>query len=134
MPIRFSIQTNTQSPIYKQIVDQARLAIATGSASPGDPLPSVRALAEELLINPNTIAKAYSQLASEGVIETRPGKGVFFAAKRQVYSKAERARRIDQALENFIQEALCLGFTPDEARKLFEQKLSKLAPDREETP
>jgi GntR family transcriptional regulator len=129
MAIRFNISPGSQSPIYRQIIDQARLAIATGKAQPGDPLPSVRALAEELVVNPNTIAKAYSQLAAEGLIETQPGKGVFFAAIRQVYSQAERARRIDHALETFIQEALCLGLTSGEARALFESKLNRLAPE-----
>ncbi len=128
MPIRFNISPGSQSPIYRQVIDQARLAIATGKAAPGDPLPSVRALAEELVVNPNTIAKAYAQLSSEGLIESHPGKGVFVAQKRQVYTKAERARRIDNALEAFLQEALCLGLTPDEARKLFESKLSQLTP------
>ncbi len=126
MTLRFQISPGSQSPIYRQIVDQARLAIATGKAKPGDALPSVRALAEELVVNPNTIAKAYAQLASEGLIETHPGKGVFFAARRQVYTQAERARRIDHALDAFIQEALCLGLTPAEARDLFNAKLARL--------
>ena len=73
----FQIDFKAGKPVYLQLVDQIRYAAASGSLRPGDPLPSIRPLAEELRINRNTIARAYAELESQGVIETLPGKGCF---------------------------------------------------------
>ena len=94
-----------------------------GAQTPGDPLPSVRALGEQLVINPNTVARAYAELVRDGVIEARPGKGYFIAERRQVYSNQERRRRLAEALETFANEALFLGFTSAEIRKALNRKL-----------
>ena len=116
MSIRFDIQPGTKSPIYRQIVDRVRLAVSTGEAEAGEALPSVRALAEQLVVNPNTVAKAYAELGREGFVETRPGKGVFVAQRREVLSKSERRRRLQEALLAFLREATCEGFGADEIR------------------
>src|SRR6516225_6660753 len=100
-----SVTTGSGTPIYRQIVDQVRLAVATGALRPGDALPSVRGLAERLVINFNTVAKAYGELVRDGVLESLQAKGFFVAEKRQVYSEAERRRRLRQALDAFVQEA-----------------------------
>ncbi len=75
--INLNINTGSNTPIYKQITDQVRLAVASGKLAVDDPLPSIRALAERLVINPNTVARAYTDLAREGLIESRSGRGVF---------------------------------------------------------
>ena len=75
MPFEIQITPGGASPIFRQIVDQVRLAAATGRLMAGDQLPSVRALAERLLVNPNTIAKAYGELSREGIIESQQGRG-----------------------------------------------------------
>lgn len=75
MAFCFQISIGSDSPIYRQLSEQVRLAVATGKLAMGDPLPSVRALAEELVINPNTVARAYAELARDGLIEARPGRG-----------------------------------------------------------
>jgi GntR family transcriptional regulator len=127
MPVfRITIATGAGTPIYRQIVDQVRLGVATGALAPGDSLPSVRGLAEELLINFNTVAKAYGELVREGVLESRQGLGYFAAPKRQIYSKAERLRRLRHAAEDFIHEAVFLDFTADEILKAVEEKLAEL--------
>ena len=113
------------TPLYRQIVDQVRRAVVTGAHAPGEPLPSVRALGEQLVINPNTVARAYAELVRDGVIEARPGKGYFIAARRQVYSKEERRRRLADVLDAFTNEALFLGFTPSEIRKALDRKLEE---------
>jgi GntR family transcriptional regulator len=118
-------------PIYRQIVDQVRLAAATGALGPGDELPSVRALAERLVINPNTVARAYAELASEGTIEGHPGRGMVVARRRQPFTKAERLRRIEAALDAFARQAAGLGFDADEIRQLLDQKLRELKLDPE---
>src|SRR6516225_4396 len=105
-PFHVSITTGAGTPIYRQIVDQVRLAVATGVVAPGSEMPSVRALAERLLINFNTVAKAYGELVRDGVLESLQGKGFFVAEKRQVYSRAERLRRLRRAAEDFIHEAV----------------------------
>ena len=73
----FQIDFKTGKPVYLQLVDQIRYAAASGRLRPGEPLPSIRPLAEELRVNRNTIAKAYAELESQGIIETIPGKGCF---------------------------------------------------------
>src|SRR5579871_991374 len=88
------VTTGAGTPIYRQIVDQVRLAVATGTLSPGEALPSVRSLAEQLVINFNTVSKAYAELVREGVLESLQGKGFFVAQKRQIYSRGERLRRL----------------------------------------
>src|SRR5215472_8656142 len=109
---QMTITTGAGTPIYRQIVDQVRLGVATGALAPGDPLPSVRALADRLLINANTVAKAYADLVRDGVLASQQGLGFFVASqKHQVYSRAERRRRLNQALEAFVHEAVFLDFT-----------------------
>jgi GntR family transcriptional regulator len=120
------ITTGSGTPIYRQIVEQVRLAVATGELAPGAALPSVRTLAERLVINFNTVAKAYAELVRDGVLESLQGKGFFVAQKRQVYSRAERLRRLRQAVDDFIHEAVFLDFTADEIRGAVDDKLAAL--------
>jgi GntR family transcriptional regulator len=120
------IATGSGTPIYRQIVDQVRLGMATGALTAGDPMPSVRGLAERLVVNANTVVKAYAELVRDGVLESRHGLGFFVAPKRQVYSKAERLRRLRQALDAFVQEAVFLDFTDDEIRQAVDDKLAEL--------
>ena len=122
-----NITTGAGTPIYRQIGDQVRLGVATGALAPGDPLPSVRSLADRLVINANTVAKAYAELVRDGVLESQQGLGFFVAnKKRQVYSRAERLRRLHQALDAFVHEAVFLDFTADEIRKAVDEKLADL--------
>jgi GntR family transcriptional regulator len=125
MSFEISIVTGSDVPIYRQIVDQVCRAIAIGQLSPGDRLPSVRTLAEDLVINPNTVRKTYADLVRQGVLESRQGIGVFVARRRTVYTKAERTRRIDTALEAFVNEGVYLGFTPEEMQEALLRKLEQ---------
>ena len=129
MALTFRISTGTPTPIYRQIVDQVRHAVAVVAQRPGDALPSVRALAEQLVVNANTVAKAYSELVHDGLIEARPGRGYFVADRRQIYARAERLRRLEQALGAFLSETLVLGFTPAEIRAALDKKLAAIEPD-----
>ncbi len=127
MAFPIEIVTGSGAPIYRQIVDQIRLGVATGALPPGEALPSVRSLAERLVVNANTVAHAYAELVRDGVLESHQGRGVFVASrKRQVYSRAERLRRLQQALDAFVHEAVFLDFTPDEIRKAVDDKLDEL--------
>jgi GntR family transcriptional regulator len=83
-------------------------------------------LAERLLVNPNTIAKAYSELARERVIDSQQGRGVFVAPLRQRYNKAERARRLTPVLDAFVHEGVALGYDAEEMIDALRQRLAKL--------
>src|SRR5689334_11506271 len=109
MPLKVSILTGSDVSIYQQIVDQVCAAIAAGRIAADEALPSVRALAEELVINPNTVARAYGELVREGILESRPGRGMFVSKRRQIYSRAERTRRIEQAVTSLVSQAFRLG-------------------------
>ena len=117
------ILTGSSVPIYRQIVEGVCHAVASGSLRADDQLPSVRELAERLVLNPNTVARAYGELVREGVAEARQGKGVFITERRQVYSDAERARRLDAAVDTLVNEALFLGLDPAEVRDAVDKKL-----------
>jgi GntR family transcriptional regulator len=121
-----SITTGAGVPIYRQIVDQVRLAVATGGLAAGTAMPSVRSLAERLLINVNTVTKAYGELVRDGVLESHHGLGYFVSEKRQIYSKAERLRRLRNAAETFIREAVFLDFDIDDIRNAIDQKVQEL--------
>ncbi len=123
MPLDCRILTGSTTPIYRQLIDQIRLVILRGRLAPGDQLPSVRSLAVRLVINPNTVARAYGDLARDGVIESQQGKGYFVASKRQVYTKAERRRRLAPLLEALVSEAALLDFSADDVVAALEEKL-----------
>jgi GntR family transcriptional regulator len=131
MPLQISISTGSPLPIYRQIAAQIRRAMATRQLLPGEQLPSVRALAEDLVINPNTVARTYADLIRDGILEAQKAKGVFVAQSRPVYTKSERLRKLDAHLEAFVNEGLVLGFSPDELTAALEKKLRQLAADIE---
>jgi GntR family transcriptional regulator len=131
MTLNLHILTGSTVPIYRQIMDQVCQAVACGSLVPGEQLPSVRALAEQLVLNPNTVARTYGELTRDGVLETQKGRGVFVAQRRPVYTQAERTRRLEGPLNSFINDAVVLGFTPDQIRQIVERKLRVIEPARE---
>jgi GntR family transcriptional regulator len=124
------INTGSNVPIYKQITEQVRRAVATGRLAVPDQLPSVRALAESLVLNPNTVARAYADLAREGVIETRPGRGVFLIPKRRVLAREEGRRRLEPLMNTLISEGLAMDFSPEELQEAFARKLSQWRNER----
>lgn len=127
MPLSISVVLGSPTPVYRQIVDQIGAAVASGRLAEEEALPSVRALAEELVLNPNTVARAYTDLARAGIIESRGTRGMFVAPRRQLYTRSERRRRMEPTLDTFVSEALRLGFEPDEVRDLVAEKLKELS-------
>jgi GntR family transcriptional regulator len=110
-------------PIYLQLMEQVRHAIETGALRPGEQLPSIRPLAEELVVNPNTVAKAYRELEHEGVIELRQGAGAFVSNKVPAKKDADRLRAAQAAVATAIEKLRARGVTDDEIRRLFEAEL-----------
>ncbi len=125
MNVRIAISTGSPNPIYRQIAEQVRMAIATGKLRIGDQLPSVRALAEDLVLNPNTVARAYTDLTRDGLIESRSGRGVFIIRKRKVFTREEGRRRLEPLLDALIGEAMAMDFTREELQEAFQKKLSQ---------
>ena len=126
--LMIQIATGDPRPIGKQIVDAVRMKIATGELDPGDQLPSVRGLAQQLTINPNTVAKAYAELTAEGWLESRQGLGLYVAPPRQRLSDAERERRLDEAIQRFLHDVIALDFPPDEVQARLHHEFLALAP------
>ena len=125
MALELSIAIGSSLPIYRQIMDQVGMAIASGQLAPGDPLPPIRAVAERLVINPNTVARAYTELCREGRVVSQPGRGLTVAARRQILSLEERRRRLEDAAAAFVREVAFLDFTPDEIWTLLSEKLTE---------
>ncbi|HEX8906696.1 MAG TPA: GntR family transcriptional regulator [Longimicrobiaceae bacterium] len=98
-------------PLYQQIADEVRRAVAQGTLAPDDPLPSVRALATELRVNPNTVQQAYRELERAGVVYSRRGQGTFAA---RTAGQDERARLLRDVAERALKDARRFGFTPRE--------------------
>src|ERR1041385_4690069 len=101
------LQINYKSgmPVYLQIVDQVKAAAAAGTLRSGEPLPSIRPLAEELRVNRNTIAKAYTELESQGVIETIPGKGCFLKPNNSPLKKDVRRKLLVEEIDQVVVQA-----------------------------
>jgi GntR family transcriptional regulator len=126
MSLAISLSPASDVPIFRQIMQQVHRAASVGRLAVGEQLPAVRVLAEELVINPNTVARAYQELIREGVLESRSGRGVFVTARRQIFSAEERTRRLHHAAEQFCHEAILLGSEIPEIRTILEAKWKQL--------
>lgn len=119
----FVIEPSSPVPIYSQIVAQVRGAVAGGELAAGEPLPSVRQLAAELRVNPNTVAQAYRELERDGITYVQRGQGTFVAALQPGRREQERTAAGRALVERLLDESLRLGLSPDEVRGLVEQGL-----------
>jgi GntR family transcriptional regulator len=127
-PVLVQISTGDARPISRQIVDSIRMKIATAEIEPGARIPSVRGLAQQLTVNPNTVAKAYAELAADGWLEARPGLGLFVTVPRQRLSKPERERRLAAAVDRFVSELVALSVPLQEAQLRLEEQMSSVLP------
>jgi GntR family transcriptional regulator len=115
-------------PIYLQVVEQVKHAIETGALRPGEQLPSIRPLAEALVINVNTVAKAYRELEREGVVELRHGAGAFVAdTARARQGGGEKFRRAQPLVAETVERLRARGLNDEEIRRLFEAELAGVA-------
>jgi GntR family transcriptional regulator len=112
--MRVQLNFKSGKPVYLQIVDQVRSAAASGAIRPGEPLPSIRPLAEDLRVNRNTVAKAYAELESQGVIETLAGKGCFLRSATSPFKKAVRIELLTSEIDEAVTQAHHLMVGRDE--------------------
>jgi GntR family transcriptional regulator len=130
--VAMMIQINYKSgkPVYLQVVDQIKAAVASGALKPDEPLPTIRPLAEELRLNRNTIAKAYAELENQGVIETLPGRGCFVKSNASPLKKDIRLKLLSQEVDAVIVQAHHLQVPAEEFLDLVRDRLKELEKKR----
>jgi len=107
----FRLDSHSGVPVYRQLIDQVQAAIASGAIAAGDQLPTVRQVAVDLTINPNTVLRAYREMEIRGLLDSQQGTGTFIADKKVEYSKNERDRMLGQLAGEFVSRAGAAGFT-----------------------
>jgi GntR family transcriptional regulator len=126
--VNFRINTTSTQPLYLQLTQQIRHAIDTGVLQSGDGLPGIRTLAEQLVVSPNTVVKAYSELEHEGVLEMRHGSGAFVAGRKPSKVKSDRVRQAQERMRAVVDRLQDDGFSEEEIQRLFEAELFFRAP------
>jgi GntR family transcriptional regulator len=123
--IKILLDLKSGVPFYRQIIDQVRSSIATGLLEPGDRLPTVRQLAVDLSVNPNTVSRAYTELELTGLVETQLGSGTFVGQRKVEQDDVERRRILDQICQELLSRASSHGFTLDDILNNLEQRKSR---------
>ena len=128
--MRFQLNFKSGKPVYLQLVDQVKAAAASGAVRPGEPLPSIRPLAEELRVNRNTVAKAYAELENQGVIETAAGKGSVVRGQNSPLKKAARLDLLTHAIDEAVVQAHHLQIAKSEFISLADDRFDAFAQKR----
>lgn len=127
VPLAIVVAPGDPRSLAGQIVDAIRRKITAGELAVGDQLPSVRGLAQQLAINPNTVSKAYAELVGGGWLQARAGLGLYVAAQRDQLNAAERDRRLDAAVDRFVNEVVAIRCNPDDAARRVADALDGIA-------
>ena len=122
MAIHIQLDLKSGVPFYRQIIDQVKAAMATEAVAPGDRLPTVRQLAVDLSINPNTVSRAYTELELTGLVETQMGSGTFVGNRPVERNDVEMRRVLDQLCQEFLSRISTHGFTLEEVLENLEQR------------
>ena len=122
MSIQIYIDLKSGVPFYRQIIDHVKAAIATGTIAAGDRLPTVRQLAVDLSINPNTVSRAYTELELTGLVETQMGSGTFVGNRPVERDEVEHHRMLDQFCQEFLSRVSSHGFTLNDVLSNLEQR------------
>jgi GntR family transcriptional regulator len=120
--VTFTLDSKSGVPYYRQIIEQVKFAISREVLQTGDRLPTVRQLAVDLSINPNTVIRAYRQMEIEGVLETHQGSGTFVGSRKPEIDRLERERMLDQILTDLLARASSYGFTLGEVLEGLRQR------------
>ncbi len=126
--MRFTLNPHAGQPLYLQLILQIRHAIETGVIEPGETLPGVRVLAQELIVSPNTVVKAYAELEREGLIENRHGSGAYVTPRRGMKPRIDRWRHAQDRVRALIARLQADGFSGEDLQRLFEAELLSMAP------
>jgi GntR family transcriptional regulator len=120
--VEFLVDPKSGVPFYRQVIEQVKFGIARGDLQPGDRLPTVRQLAVDLSINPNTVIRAYRELEIEGVLVTQQGSGTFVGSERPEIDALERKRMMDQILTELLARATSYGFSLEDVLEGLRQR------------
>ena len=126
--MNFRVSATSIQPLYLQLTQQIRHALDTGVLQPGDALPGIRTLAEQLVVSPNTVVKAYSELVHEGLLEMRQGSGAFVAGRKATKVKSDRLRQAQERVRSLVERLQADGFSEEEIQRLVEAELFYRAP------
>jgi GntR family transcriptional regulator len=129
--VRFQLNFKSGKPVYLQLVEQVKSAAASGAVQSGEPLPSIRPLAEELRVNRNTVAKAYAELEHQGVIETIAGKGCFVRANGSPFKKDVRLRLLAEKVDEAVVQAHHLQIARTDFLRLAEERFDRFQHKRD---
>ncbi|MCH7919238.1 MAG: GntR family transcriptional regulator [Planctomycetes bacterium] len=133
MALWMQITPGTDKAVYVQIMDQVSEAVARGELKPGDRLPAVRKLAAELVVNPNTVARAYTLLEQSGLVNTKTGSGTFVSDPRLRRRDAADLNLLTERMDTVIARALTLGLEPEALVSLFSERMQRFVPNSSET-
>lgn len=125
MGVTIKLDLKSGVPFYRQIIDQIKTAIAMGGLGPGDRLPTVRQLAVDLSVNPNTVSRAYMELELTGLVETQMGSGTFVGQVKVEQNDMERRRMLDEICQEFLSRASSYGFTLDDVLENLKQRKNR---------
>jgi GntR family transcriptional regulator len=125
--MEFRIDNKSGVPYYRQIIEQLKFAIARGDLQAGDRLPTVRQLAVDLSINPNTVIRAYRELEIEGAVDTQQGSGTYVGDRRPDIDHLEKQRMLDQILTDLLARASAYGYTLDEVLEGLRQRKGEIS-------
>lgn len=130
----FQINIASAKPVYQQLIDQIKFAVASGVLQTGDRLPAIRDVAVQVRVNRNTVARVYSELEREGILYTRAGQGAFVSDRGSLLSKAEQKRQLTRLLDEFLTEARLFDITRDRAEEMFHDRAEAIFRDSEDNP
>jgi GntR family transcriptional regulator len=128
----FRLNQSSGIPLYLQLMEQVKHAVETGALREGDQLPTIRKLAEDLVMNPNTVVRAYRELEHEGILEVRHGTGAFI--KESLPGRARLIQKAQTVMESAVERLMSLGLTESELRRVFENELHRVRAAAEEKP
>ena len=120
----FRLNPSSGVPIYLQLMEQIKHTVETGALRAGEQLPTIRKLSEDLVMNPNTVVRAYRELQHEGIIELKHGSGAFIS--ESVTGQTRVTRKAQAIVQSALERLIALGLSEDEARRLFENELAQL--------
>ena len=124
----FRLNASSGIPLYLQLMEQVKHAVETGALREGDQLPTIRKLAEDLVMNPNTVVRAYRELEHEGVLELKHGSGAFIRAPTE--GRASLILKAQAVMESAVERLMLLGLTEEELRRVFENELGQASAKR----
>lgn len=125
MSFRFWVDEASGVPVYRQLIDQVQGGLASGSLKAGDQLPTVRQVAVDLTINPNTVLRAYRELEIRGVLDTQQGTGTFISDRKPAMNNGERERQLGQLVSDFTARAGAGGFTVEQLIEALRERLAE---------